>query len=204
MGLIEITKNISYLPASENPLSSDVVFITKENKTYIFDVGANDEAAELINGIADEKIVVISHFHQDHAANVGRIKFDQLYASKETIKHTHTGSVISDTVVFDDDITALTVPSSHAKGCVIVVCGDFAFLGDCAYAGFKHGKRLYNVYQLGQLIKLLEGLDVKYFGMSHYKNFIYEKETVLTMLGEQYAKRTAGCDFIEAIGRRKD
>ena len=92
MGLIEITKNISYLPASEDPLSSDVVFITKENKTYIFDVGANDEAAELINGITSEKIIVISHFHQDHAANVGRIKFDGLYASKETIKHTHTGS----------------------------------------------------------------------------------------------------------------
>ena len=203
MGLIEITKNISYLPASEDPLSSDVVFIIKENKTYIFDVGANDEAAELINGITSEKIIVISHFHQDHAANVGRIKFDGLYASKETIKHTHTGSVISDKIVFDDDITALTVPSSHAKGCVIVVCGEFAFLGDCAYAGFKHGERLYNVYQLGQLIKLLEGLNVKYFGMSHYRNFIYEKETVLTMLREQYAKWTAGCDFIEAIGRRE-
>lgn len=201
MGLIEITKNISCLPASEAPLSSDIVFITKENKTYIFDVGANDEAAELINGITNEKIVVISHFHQDHAANVGRIKFDELYASKETIKHTHTGIVISDKIVFDDDITALTVPSSHAKGCVIVVCGDFAFLGDCAYAGFKHGRRLYNVYQLGQLIKLLESLDVKYFGMSHYKNFIYDRETVLTMLREQYAERTAGRDFIDAIGR---
>lgn len=203
MDIVKITENICYLPASEEPLSSDVVFIKSDGATYIFDVGASDETAEYINGITDRKTVVVSHFHQDHVFNIGRVKFDKLYASKETVKHTNMGEIVFDKIVLDN-IIVLSVPSSHEKGCVILVCGDYAFLGDCAYAGFKRGERLYNVYQLGQLIKLFEDLDVKYFGMSHYKNFIYEKQTVMTMLKEQYAMRIPGSNFIETFYRKEN
>ena len=40
---INITDNISYIPASKNPLSADVVIIEGEEYLYLFDVGNNEE-----------------------------------------------------------------------------------------------------------------------------------------------------------------
>lgn len=201
MELIRINDSIRYLPAGEEPLSSDVVFIDGADRTYIFDAGASDEAAEAINSVQGRKTVVISHFHRDHTANVSRIGFDRLYGSKETIRHTRTGTVITEPVVLEDDVpvTVMPMPSSHAKGCLALVYGDeYAFLGDGAYAGFKKERRVYNVYKLRETIKFLDSLNVRYFALSHYRHLVYEKKIVLEMLRAEYSKRKQGCDFIDA------
>ncbi len=200
MELIRINDRIRYFPAGEDPLSSDVVFIDGADGTYIFDVGASDAAAGTINSVQGRKTVVISHFHQDHTANVGRVGFDRLYGSKETIRHTHTGTVVTEPVELESDapITVMPMPSSHAKGCLALVYGDeYAFLGDGAYAGFKKERRVYNVYKLGETIRFLDSLNVKYFCLSHYKHLVYEKNIVLEMLRVEYSKRKHGCDFID-------
>ena len=199
MELIKINDRIRYFPAGEDPLSSDVIFIDGADGTYIFDVGASAGAAEAINAVRGKKTVIISHFHRDHTANVPNVSFDALYGSKETIRHTHAGTVVTEPVTPESGITILPMPSSHAKGCLALVCGSgHAFLGDGAYAGFRKEKRVYNVYKLGETIKFLESLDVKYFALSHYKHLVYEKSAVLNMLRVEYSKRKQGQDFIEA------
>jgi len=86
----EITKlsdRISYSKASEEPLSSDVIIIEGDRYTYFFDVGNNEEVAEYLNTLPKKKKIVISHFHQDHMGNVGRVSFEGIYMGAETEKH---------------------------------------------------------------------------------------------------------------------
>lgn len=94
--LIKITDEISYLDASEDPISSNVVFIKPKNSqtTWIFDVGLTSLAAQEINAVQGKKIVVISHFHPDHLFNINRISYDELYLSAHTFKYAKKGTVV--------------------------------------------------------------------------------------------------------------
>ena len=80
MPVIQLTPEISYLPSVETPISSDVVFIKPADSdiTWIFDTGANSEAAELINSIEGKKNIVISHFHPDHILNLLKVKYERM------------------------------------------------------------------------------------------------------------------------------
>ncbi|MCQ2575158.1 MAG: MBL fold metallo-hydrolase [Treponema sp.] len=200
MSLIQITPQISYLPASEKPLSCDIVFIKTEDKTWIFDVGMNDEAAEEINKIPEEqRIIVLSHFHPDHVMNLRRVKSGTIYVSKNTNKYIlFKGTVLEEGKTFDGNpqIKILEMPSSHAKGCLCLVCGDYAFLGDGAYCKPVKGMHFYNAQKLQEMIKFLEELDVKYFCLSHDVNFIQDKKAVLMLYRSIYARRQPNNPFI--------
>ena len=52
---------ISYISACRKPLSADVGIITGNKKTWIFDVGASENALNEIQQMGGEKAIVISH-----------------------------------------------------------------------------------------------------------------------------------------------
>lgn len=194
MPVINITPEISYLPSVENPISSDVVFIKPAGSdiTWIFDVGSNSEAAELINAVEGKKNIVISHFHPDHILNLLKVKYDNLYVTKYTKKYTRGGTIIEDEQIFPDGIKIYQMPSSHSKGCLVLEFKDYVFLGDATYCKFRLTAREYNVQLLEQMIKKMEEISVPNFCLSHDKTFVQPKESVLRIYQKILARRKNG------------
>lgn len=192
MSLIKLTENISYLPATLKPFSCDVVFIKTNKATWIFDAGMSQNAADEINRIESPKNIVISHFHPDHIFNLTKVKCDNLYVSKYTKRYTFKGTVIEDSKTFDNEpsIQIISLPSSHAKGCLCLVCGDYAFMGDGTYAKEKIGNHTYNAQLLKSMIDVMEQLPCKYFCLSHDRNFVQNKDTVIQLYKDIYARHT--------------
>ena len=77
-----ICRQITYLPATLEPLSADVFFIESDDAVFIYDVGSCVAARERIEGITKDKIIVLSHFHADHTDNLLKIHFKELYAGR--------------------------------------------------------------------------------------------------------------------------
>ena len=96
MEAIRIDDRISYIPATENPLSADVGIIEGDNAVWFFDVGSEERVAEFIKNYdtgvnaqsePKKKYAVISHFHTDHTANLAKIRFDKIFLGKYTLKY---------------------------------------------------------------------------------------------------------------------
>lgn len=199
MDLKEITKEIFYLPGSREPLSAEVGFVRGEEYTYIYDVGASKEALKTINGVKGRKRVILSHFHQDHTANLSRVYFDGLYVGKETFRHTGCGIIVTEPVILDDGvhIEILLLPSSHAKGSLIMsVNQEYAFLGDGTYCTAAAGEPCYNVQFLKAEIAALKALRCRYVLLSHDQDFIREKQSVVEELERWYGRREKGNPYI--------
>ena len=225
MTLINLTQNISYIPSSTKPFTCDVVFIKGQKFTWIFDCGTTKEIADEINRIQTPKNIVISHFHPDHILNLARVNYDNLYVSKYTKKYTFKGTVLESDFFAQDfldttskkenldnqknQIKIFHLPSSHAKGCLCLACGDYCFMGDGTYAKELIGNHYYNAQLLLQMINVMEKIDVKYFCLSHDKNFVQNKETVLALYKDIYKRREEGNpkisveDFFNADGTVK-
>lgn len=203
--LESITKEISVLRASENPLSADVVFIRMADCTWIFDAGSNDNSFALIDSEKAPKKIVLSHFHPDHSANVRRIFFNdassgctygtELYAGANTAKYFPMAKIVDAEIHFGD-VVLYPVPNCHAKGSLVFKYKDYAFLGDSAYVTEKGGKRCYNYQLLLEEIKFLKSLDVKYFCLSHDRKFVRSKESVILMLEHIKTKRIGNDAYI--------
>lgn len=84
---IKITDGISYIKASGNPLSADVILIEGKDYLYVFDVGNNEQVAEYLNSLPKKKRVILSHFHTDHMGNIGRVNWDNVYFGANTEKY---------------------------------------------------------------------------------------------------------------------
>lgn len=227
--LIKINDEISYLDASDDPISSNVVFIKPKNSqtTWIFDVGMTSLAAQEINAVQGKKIVVISHFHPDHLFNINRISYDELYLSAHTFKYAKKGIVVKNKEFsVDAEVSLLTenslaqvevarltenslaqapqnpkikimeLPSSHAKGSLMLQYGDYVFTGDGTYCTIKKGEHVYNANLLFDEIQTLENLDCKYLCLSHERNFVQKKETVLKLHKDIYSRRKANEAYI--------
>lgn len=179
-----ITPYLSYLPASEQPLSADVFVIRGERRTYIFDVGNNEQARKLISGVAGKKIIILSHFHPDHIGNIGSLTCDELYVGKQTYDKIHAGTIIRDSLVIEDGIRLEIrhCVSPHAKGSLIVtVNGEYTLLGDLYYT--KPGCKLDAARQmLGELRKL----STQYVVVSHAEKNVFEKEVLVRELNEYF------------------
>lgn len=212
MSLIKLTENISYLPATHSPFSSDVTFIKTNKATWIFDAGMSQAAADEINKIEGPKNIVISHFHPDHIFNLTKVKCDNLYVSKYTKRYTFKGTVIENDTVFEEEpeIKIISFPSSHAKGCLCLICGDYAFMGDGTYAKEKIGNHTYNAQLLKSMIDVMESLTCPYFCLSHDRNYVQNRETVIQLYKDIYARHTADSpiisveDFFNADGSVKE
>ena len=68
--IVKINDYMSYLPATEDPLSADVGIVYTKAGTFFFDAGSSQEAFDLIENTEGVRHIVISHFHTDHAANI--------------------------------------------------------------------------------------------------------------------------------------
>lgn len=196
---IQIEDGIAYWKATQNPLSADIGVIEGERNTWLFDVGSSDEAVMCVRGLQKPKMVVLSHFHQDHITNWNRIDGERFYQGAHTFRYTKTGEVVKGHLWMEDGIGLhlFELPCSHAKGSIgLEVNERYAFLGDAVYFTVKNGKTAYNANLLAEEIKVLRNLKAEYFLLSHDKKFVRRKEVVLAQLEGIYAKRNSRNPFI--------
>ena len=82
-------------------------------------------------------------------------------------------------------------------------------MGDGTYAKELIGNHYYNAQLLLQMINVMENIDAKYFCLSHDKNFVQNKETVIALYKDIYKRRQEGNpkisveDFFNADGTVK-
>ncbi len=160
-----LTDRITYLPASDDPLSADVFLIRGDAHTYVYDVGACDEAAYLLRSLSEPPIVILSHFHRDHTGNIDRVPAERCYVGARTRKQLGFGVLVDAPIHIEDGVTLDIRPcvSPHAPGALIVtVDGTHTLLGDLTYARPGQGQG----ESLGML-RELSRLDTAYFVPSH-------------------------------------
>lgn len=196
MEIQTLTDRISYFAATEMPLSADVGIIRCDDELWIYDVGSSREAAEVIESLTGPKNIVLSHFHPDHAGNIGCVTYDMLYAGAYTCRKLGKGSVVDRHLYFENGIHIFPLPSGHAKGCVGLEYGDHAFLGDAVYSMEKDGKPVYNAGLLKELIAVLKSLQANWFLLSHKEPFAYPKAEVIMLLEGIYARRDRNEPYI--------
>ncbi len=199
MELRKISDIISYLPAASRPLSADVGIVHGERYDWIFDVGNNDESAEMITDIGREKKIVLSHFHEDHAGNIGRIGFTDIYCGDYTYARLHMGTEIKEPVTYADgaEIRVFPIPSTHSRGAVgLEINGEYAFIGDAVYGAEKHGREAYNVNLLRDMTVILERLNARTLLLSHDPAFARPRTEIVAQLKELYAERRPGEAYI--------
>ena len=205
-----INEKICYIPCSENPLSADIGMIRENGETWLFDVGEGMENIASLLDTGEKYHVVLSHFHQDHMGNIGRIPAVEIYASKETFKHAKAASDnASDTGIMRRDATEndttwhivdrernignlhiFPLASSHAKGCVgLEIDETYAFVGDALYCKVRDGYLVFNAQHLQEEIKVLKGLKAPYLLVSHHPGLIRGREECIAELEEIYQKR---------------
>ena len=189
--IIKITDRISYIKATEKPLSADVGIIEGDEFCWIFDVGADESVPISLNKIPKPKNAVISHFHPDHMSNLEHVDLNEIFLGANTFKYAKKGKIIDKDVFIDDgiEIHIFPLPSSHAKGSLGMEIGDYAFLGDATCSTTKQGKTCYNASVLKEEIAVLEKLSAKFFLISHDEKFIRPKEEIISELLEIYSKR---------------
>lgn len=103
----EISEKIKYITSGENPLSSDVILIDGDRATWVFDVGANDEAFEAI-----KQLIALS------------LQGDNSILKNELIQEGMTNAEnvsLPDNVSLSDNISTPDSDSSQGKDVNIVI-----------------------------------------------------------------------------------
>lgn len=217
---IQINDRISYIPASKKPLSSEMVIIKGDKKTYIFDTGSTLADLEFLYEQPDDKEIIVSHFHGDHTwwltthdrkkevildgddISIGYppLKCGRILIGKYAKKHIPEGVVVDAPMIIEDGVKLeiIPFPSSHAKGCLIlVVDNEYVFLGDATYPALGDEEDYYNAGVLLEGIRLLEGLKAENCGLCHGKKFIRNRKVVLRQLQAVYDMRIQGEPLIK-------
>ena len=186
MGIITINDRISYIAASEDPLSADIGIIRASEDTWLYDVGNGEKN---ISGLDGRYHVVLSHFHTDPTGNIGKIRTEALYVSRDTFDHIRSGTVIRSDITIGD-LHLFPIPSSHTRGCLgLEVDGTYAFVGDALYCRVRDGFYLYNAQLLKDEIGVLEALKAPYLLVSHYPGLVRRKDEALEELRAIYGMR---------------
>lgn len=183
--MIPICEYINFIPSSDEPLSADVFFIKGDKKTYIYDVGSNEQAFNEIESVAGEKAVILSHFHPDHTANMKRISCDEIYLDKKTYEKLGKGIIVSDRIVIEDGLKLeiARFPSVHAKGSlVLTISSEYTLIGDLYYSNKDCNKDVAR-----EMITAMKRLDTKYFVPSHCgESPIIEKSILICELEDYF------------------
>ncbi len=183
---ISINEKISYIESSENPLSADIGLIRENGGTWLYDVGNDEGKAAGLNGSYN---VVISHFHQDHTGNIGRLNIRELFVSKESYRRISMGTIVTEDICFGN-IRIFPIPSSHCRGCLgMEVDETYAFVGDALYCKSKNGSYVYNAQILKDEIAVLKKIKAAYLLVSHFKGLVRNKEEVIAELEAIYKMR---------------
>lgn len=207
-----INDRISYIPASENPLSSDLGIITGDRSVYIFDTGSTPQNLNFLHRLPSDKSIIVSHFHSDHTwwlrkHRVGdrdlpkddtlsieyeRPAYGRLYVSKQSFAYTGGTDIVSEPVIIEDGVKLqiLPLPCTHCKGSLALVVDDeYVFLGDSTYpAALPSGGYGYNAQLLNSEIEVLESLNAENYLLSHDRHFVRPGHAVLRMLKATYMK----------------
>ena len=194
MNEIIVNEKISYIEASDNPLSAEIGIVKEENASWLYDVGNGENSISGLNGSYN---VILSHFHADHIGNIGKICVKDLYLSKETYEYLPkaTATACSIHIVTEPinigNLHIFPLPSSHAKGSLgLEIDGTYAFVGDALYCKAKNNNYVYNAQLLKEEIDVLKSLSSPFVLVSHFKGFIRKKEDMLEELKTIYAMRT--------------
>ena len=190
---------ITYIPASENPLSADVGIIKGRKKTWLYDVGSSDAARQGILQIEGDKSIVISHFHPDHMGNLDRIPDVECYVGANTYKYSKRGNVVDSHLYIEDGVRLhiFPIPACHAKGCLgLEVNERYVFLGDSTVPTRKDGRIVYNAQLLCEQIRILEALRAKHVLLSHRMDTLYRKDDIIEGLSRIYMKRSPDSPYI--------
>ncbi len=193
--LIPICEYINFLPSSDEPLSADVFFVRGDKKTYIYDVGANEQSFKEIESVPGEKAVILSHFHPDHIANMTRLRCDEIYLGRKTFEKLGRGVIVSDKIVIEDGLKLeiARFPSVHAKGSlVLTVNSEYTLIGDLYYCAKDCNKNIAR-----EMLTAMKRLDTRYFVPSHYgESPVIEKNRLICELEDYF--------FGEKINERKN
>ncbi len=120
----KINEYISYIPAAEVPLSSDVGIIYGKKCTYLFDVGSTYECLDFLYALKGNMKIVVSHFHADHtwwltkhrageegmlpgdtvSTSYEPVKYEKMYIGKGTEKYLPDGEIVTEPVIIEDEI----------------------------------------------------------------------------------------------------
>lgn len=137
MKLQRIAPRILRVPPVAEPLSSDAFIIEGDTRYYVFDVGASDAAYAAIDALDKPVVVILSHFHRDHTANMARLSPEATFVGARTRRQLGLGTLVDTPMIIRDGIELLLQPcvSPHAPGCLIVtVDGTYTLTGDLHYA----------------------------------------------------------------------
>lgn len=185
----QISDKISYIPATEDPLSADIGIIREGGQTWLYDVG---DGAAAIDGLTGIFQVVLSHFHQDHTGNLQKLHIQNLYVSGETQRHTGIGTVVTGDLYFGA-LHLFPLPSSHCKGCLgLEVEGRYAFVGDALYCKTKNGAYTFSVQLVHDLLAVLKKLTAPDLLVSHFPGMIRPRAEVIAEFEALYAMRQPG------------
>ena len=186
MNVIDINERLSYIEATEEPLSADIGIIRCNDTEWLYDVG-NDERS--LAGLKGQYNVVLSHFHQDHTGSLDKIRVGELYVSGATFRHTGWGTVVNGELTIGD-LRIFQIPSSHTKGCLgLEIANEYAFVGDALYCKAKDGHYAYNAQLLKDEIEVLKELKASKLLVSHFKGLVRPKDEVIAELEQIYSKR---------------
>lgn len=160
-----ITPRILRVSPVDEPLSSDAFIIEGDARYYVYDVGASEEAYEVISALDKPMAVILSHFHRDHTANMARLPPAETLVGARTRRQLGLGTLVDASVTIRDGVEIVVQPcvSPHAPGCLIAtVDGTHTLIGDLHYAqpdkGQGEAKGMRNV---------LRALRTQFFVVSH-------------------------------------
>lgn len=194
----QLTDNIGYYPAREQPLSAEVAVIAGDSGWWIFDAGAAEDVAAAVGALPGEKRLIISHFHQDHMACREQLMCREIYASPHTLRYTGRGTAVTEPLIIRDGVMLrlFPLPSSHARGCLGLETEGFALLGDGLYACMKQDRRAYNASVLAETLRTLKGLQAERVLLSHDFGHVRNRAEVMAELSTVYARRKPGEPYI--------
>ncbi len=186
MDIKQVTNDISYIEASNNPLSADIGIIKSENGIWLYDVG-ND--INRILSLTGKYNVVLSHFHLDHVGSLDKLDIENLYVSRFTFNHIGRGTIVEKDI-YIDNLYIFPLPTSHAKGSLgLEVNEEYAFIGDALYSKTNAEYYIYNAQLLKEEIEVLKKLKAKYLLVSHRRGMVMDKEEAIKQLEEIYSGR---------------
>ena len=183
---IVINEKISYIECSEDPLSADIGIIRDGDAVWLYDAGSDERAVSELTGKYN---VVLSHFHQDHTGNLGKLSIKEAFVSDETKRHVQMGTV-ADRDIYIGNLHIFPLPSSHCKGCLgLEVDETYAFVGDALYSKFRDGYYIFNAQLVKEAIAVLKKLKAPYLLVSHFKGLVRRRDEVIAELTELYQYR---------------
>jgi len=184
--LPKIGGDIRYVPAEEEPLSSDVFLIRGRHYTYVYDVGSSQAARHQLQREEKPLVIMLSHLHADHTANLACLTYAKLYVGGKTRQKLRVGETLSeDALCFQDGVNLelRRCPSVHENGSLILTVNrEYSLLGDLIYPLHKPDPSLALA-----MLKQLSAIETRYFVVSHRKEKVFERDAFLRMVKQLLA-----------------